>query len=140
MEINKAILASPEVKNSIKQLQALDLLDYVSEYNLVLEVDRLIDKIIKETDDVTQDELTQLKKDFLEVEESGQMGFSDGQQDSNKITLKKKADAKDSETSKTISMPWVDGKLLSDNEMLFEEYLDQEFDEEQWLERSKIRF
>ena len=140
MEINKAILASPEVKNSIKQLQALDLLDYVSEYNLVLEVDRLIDKIIKETDDVTQDELTQLKKDFLEVEESGQMGYSDGQQDSNKITLKKKADAKDSETSKTISMPWVDGKLLSDNEMLFEEYLDQEFDEEQWLERSKIRF
>jgi hypothetical protein len=106
----------------------------------VLEVDRLIDKIIKETDDVTQDELTQLKKDFLEVEESGQMGFSDGQQDSNKITLKKKADAKDSETSKTISMPWVDGKLLSDNEMFFEEYLDQEFDEEQWLERSKIRF
>ena len=71
MEINKAILTSPEVKLSIKQLQALGLLDYVSEYNLVLEVDRLIDKIVKEAGDVTLNELTQLKKDFLDVEESG---------------------------------------------------------------------
>ena len=36
-------------------------------------------------------------------------------------------------------MPWVDGKLLSENEMLFEEYLSQEFDEEQWLKQSKIK-
>lgn len=62
MEINKAILTSPEVKLSIKQLQAPGLLDYVNEYNLVLEVNRLIDKIVKETDDVTLDGLTQLKK------------------------------------------------------------------------------
>ena len=37
-------------------------------------------------------------------------------------------------------MPWVDGKLLSGNEMLFEESLSQEFDEEQWFEKSKISF
>ena len=138
-EINKAILTSPEVKLSIKQLQALGLLDYVSEYNLVLEVDRLIDKIVKEADDVTLDELTQLKKDFLEVEESGQIDFSQSQKSSKKTTLKEKADPEDSETFTTISMPWVDGKLLSGNEMLFEEYLSQEFDEEQWLKQSKIK-
>ena len=137
MEINKAILTSPEVKLSIKQLQALGLLDYVSEYNLVLEVDRLVDKIVKETGDVTPDELTQLKKDFLDVEESEQTNFSQSQKSSEKITLKEKTD---SETVKTISMPWVDGKLLSGNEMLFEEYLSQEFDEEQWLKQTKIKF
>ena len=139
MEINKAILTSPEVKLSIKQLQALGLLDYVSEYNLVLEVDRLIDKIVKEADDVTLDELTQLKKDFLEVEESGQIDFSQSQKSSKKTTLKEVTDSEDSETLKTISMPWVDGKLLSDNEMLFEEYLSQEFDEDRWLKKSKIK-
>ena len=139
MEINKAILTSPEVKLSIKQLQALGLLDYVSEYNLVLEVDRLIDKIVKEADDVTPDELTQLKKDFQEVEESGQIASSQSQKSSKKITLKEKPDPEDSETLKTISMPWVDGKLLSGNEMLFEEYIRQEFDEEQWLKESKIK-
>ena len=36
-------------------------------------------------------------------------------------------------------MPWVDGNLLSSNEVLFEEYLSQEFDEEQWLRQTKIR-
>ena len=71
IEINRAILTSPEVKLSIKQLQVLGLLEYISEYNLVLEVDRLIDKIVKEADDTALDELTQLKKDFLDVEESG---------------------------------------------------------------------
>ena len=139
MEVNKAILNSPEVKLSIKQLQALELLDYVSEYNLVLEVDRLIEKIVKETGDVTRDEITQLKKDFLEVEESGQTDFSQSEKSSKKTTLKEKTDSEDLETVKTISMPWVDGKLLSGNEMLFEEYLSQEFDEERWLKQSKIK-
>jgi hypothetical protein len=46
----------------------------------------------------------------------------------------------DNQKSKTNSMPWVDGKLLSGNEMCFEESLSQEFDEEQWLEKAKIRF
>jgi hypothetical protein len=136
MEINKAILTSPEVKLSIKQLQALGLLDYVSEYNLVLEVDRLISKILKKTGDVTPDELTQLKKDFLDVEESGQIDFSHSEESSEKNTLKEKTD---SEALKTVSMPWVDGKLLSGSELLFEEYLSQEFDEDQWLKKSKIR-
>ncbi|HIJ49670.1 MAG TPA: hypothetical protein HPP54_01205 [Nitrospinae bacterium] len=110
MEIIKAILTSPEVKLSIKQLQALGLLDYVSEYNLV-----------------------------LEVEEPGQINFSHSQKSREKTILKDKIDLEDSETFKKISMPWVDEKLLSGNEMLFEEYLSQEFDEEQWLKQSKIR-
>ncbi|MDC0947032.1 hypothetical protein OAS18_05905 [Nitrospinaceae bacterium] len=55
IEINRAILTSPEVKLSIKKLQGLGLLEYVSEYNLVLEVDRLIDKIVNEADDITLD-------------------------------------------------------------------------------------
>ena len=110
MEIIKAILTSLEVKLSIKQLQALGLLDYVSEYNLV-----------------------------LEVEEPGQINFSHSQKSRKKTILKDKIDLEDSETFKKISMPWVDEKLLSGNEMLFEEYLSQEFDEEQWLKQSKIR-
>lgn len=130
-EINRAILNSPEVKVSIKQLQALGLLDYVSEYNLVLEVDRLIAKIVKETKDVTVEELAQLKNDFLEVEENGQIDFSSEKK------IKEEMETEESTRFKTI--PWVDGKLLSENEMLFEEYRCQEFDEVEWLKQSKIR-
>ena len=46
-EINKAILKSPDVQFSIKKLQKLELLDYVAEFNLVLEVDKLIESILK---------------------------------------------------------------------------------------------
>ncbi len=131
-EINKAILTSPEVKLSIKQLQALGLLDYVSEYNLVLEVDRLIEKIVNETEDITLEELSKLKRDLTEVEELGDMSFTSDKE------IKENPNQDDSAALKII--PQVDGKLLSENEMLFEEYLCKEFDEEQWLKQSKIRF
>ena len=131
-EINRAILKSPEVKCSIKQLQALGLLGYVSEYNLVLEVDRLVDKIVKDTKDVTVEELSQLKRDFLEVEESEKVDFTSEEQ------IREKKDSEHPESTNT--MPWVDGKLLSENEMLFEEYLSREFDEKEWLKQTKIRF
>ena len=74
------------------------------------------------------------------MEESGQRDFSHSQKSIKKTNLKEKMDPEDSETVKTISMPWVDGKLLSGKEMLFEEYFSHEFDEEQWLKPSKIRF
>ena len=57
IEINRAILTSPEVK----------------------------------ADDITPDQLTQLKKDFLDVEESGQIDFSHIQKSSKKTNLKKKS-------------------------------------------------
>ncbi|MDC0947033.1 hypothetical protein OAS18_05910 [Nitrospinaceae bacterium] len=76
----------------------------------------------------------------MDVEESGQIDFSHSQKSIKKTNLKEKIEPEDSETVKTISMPWVDGKLFSGKEMLFEEYFSQEFDEEQWLNRSKIRF
>lgn len=113
-------------------MQALGLLGYVSEYNLVLEVDRLVDKIVKDTKDVTVQELSQLKRDFLEVEESEKVDFTSEEQ------IREKKDSETSESKNTL--PWVDGKLLSENEMLFEEYLSQEFDEKEWLKQTKIRF
>ena len=35
---------------------------------------------------------------------------------------------------------WVDGKALSENEIRFEEYFNQRFDEKHWMKRAKIRF
>ena len=130
-EINRAILTSPEVKFSVRQLQALGLLEYVSEYNLVLEVDKLIEKIVKEAKDITVDELSQLKKDFLEVDNSGEIDLA-----SNEKTNKKM----DSEEPLGLNTcQWVEGKLLIDNEMLFEQYLREKFNEEEWVKQTKIR-
>ena len=77
-------------------------------------------------------QLSKLKRNFTDVEESGELDFSFNEE------IKENPNNDDSAALKTI--PQVDGKLLSENETLFEEYLCKEFDEEQWLKQSKIRF
>jgi hypothetical protein len=62
----------------------------------------------------------------LDVEVSGQIDFSHSQKSIKKTNLKEKMDPEDSETVKTISMPWVDGKLLSGKEMLFNFFVSPE--------------
>ena len=46
-EINQAILNSSRVQFSIKKLEKLQLLDYVAKFNLLLQVDKLIEIIFK---------------------------------------------------------------------------------------------
>ena len=136
-EINKAILKSPDVQFSIKKLQKLQLLDYVSEFNLVLEVDKLIESILKQNEDreaSTQD-LNKLKEEFLEAKEN-----SDPEE------LQLQTDPEESETlnlSPSVTpdpLQWVDGKALSENEIRFEEFFNQQFDEKHWMKKAKIRF
>ena len=123
-EINKAILKSPDVQFSIKKLDKLQLLDYVSEFNLVLEVDKLIEGILKQEDEEKNntasilEELPMRNEGENDREENEALGCS----------------------SNLSSLQWVDGKTLSTNEILFEEYFNQRFDEKHWMKKAKIRF
>ena len=125
-EINKAILKSPDVQFSIKKLQKLELLDYVAEFNLVLEVDKLIESILKKN----AEKETKTKSILEELHIHAELG-------------------KDLEEKETLGLPspsssnpsqWVDGKALSENEIRFEEYFNQRFDEKHWMKKAKIRF
>ena len=123
-EINKAILKSPDVQVSIKKLQKLELLDYVSEFNLVLEVDKLIESILKKN--TTKENKADSILEELHIH--AELG-------------------KDLEEKETPDLPsssklsqWVYGKALSENEIRFEEYFNQRFDEKHWMKRAKIRF
>ncbi|MZG29949.1 MAG: hypothetical protein F3741_03925 [Nitrospinae bacterium] len=121
-EINKAILQSPDVQLYLRKLEKLNLIDYVSEYNLVLEVDKLIDNILKKgnSTESSSGEI-QLEKDLI-IE---------------------KSERKSSDITSAFSpkpMQWIDGKILSKNEILFEEYLNLDFDEKHWMKKAKIRF
>jgi hypothetical protein len=123
-EINKAILKSPDVQSSVKKLEESGLLDYVSEYNLVLEVDKLIESILK------KNEPNEARADSI-LEELH-------------IHAEPENDQKEKETPDLSSSPesvqWVDGKALSENEVRFEEYFNQQFDEKHWMKKAKIRF
>jgi len=121
VEINRAILNSPEVKSSIKILKDLELLDHIADYNLVLDVNALIDLI-------QRDEKIQTlpsSKDGIEPKaspkpESGKAGEE-----------KPKQEAPEHR---------IDGKKLTENEVHFQKHLERNFDESEWLKKAGIRF
>ena len=119
-EINKAILKSPEVQFSIKKLEKLQLLDYVSEFNLVLEVDRLIESILKNSSEKEATTSSLLEEIQAELETENKKESTPPKQNR--------------------PLQYVDGKTLSENEILFEEYFNKRFDEEHWMKKAKIRF
>jgi hypothetical protein len=141
-EINKAILKSPDVQFSIKKLEKLQLLDYVSEFNLVLEVDKLIESILKKgaEKEAKSLDMEKLKKEFLETKANS--GYEETQlpDESELETLEKKLPDISPSFSSHPPVQWVDGKALSENEILFEEYLNSGFDENNWMKDAKIRF
>jgi hypothetical protein len=120
VEINRAIINSQEVKSCIKILQDLDLLDHVEDYNLVLDVKALIELIQKDKKKggMPSSEEIKYKKQPSEVPPQ-------------------KADPakKDREPAQLI-----DGKELTENEVLFQKHLERNFDESNWLKKAGIRF
>jgi hypothetical protein len=139
-EINKAILKSPDVQFSIKKLHKLQLLDYVAEFNLVLEVDKLIESILKTNaeQEASNQDLDKLKEEFMEAKSDSAL---EEQQHHSETK-----NGVEEDTSK-LSSPFlprplqrVDGKTLSENEVRFEEYFNQRFDEKHWMKKAKIRF
>jgi len=120
VEINRAIISSPEVKSCIKILRDLDLLDHVEDYNLVLDVEALIN-LIKKGD----------KKGVMpsneEIKEKRQAsGIRPGKADPDKQTKE--------------PVQTIDGKQLTENEVLFQKHLERNFDESNWLKKAGIRF
>ena len=120
VEINRAIIGSPEVKSCIKILKDLDLLEHVEDYNLVLDVQALI-KLIKKDDKkgiMPSSEDIKVKKKSLDIRS-------------------KKADAA-KQTQDPTQM--IDGKELTEKEILFQKHLERNFDESHWLKKAGIRF
>jgi len=120
VEINRAIIGSPEVKSCIKILKDLDLLEHVEDYNLVLDVQALI-KLIKKDDKkgiMPSSEDIKVKKKPLDIRS-------------------KKADAAKQTQDPTQT---IDGKELTENEVLFQKHLERNFDESHWLKKAGIRF
>ncbi len=120
VEINRAIIGSPEVKSCIKILKDLDLLEHVEDYNLVLDVQALI-KLIKKDDKkgiMPSSEDIKVKKKPLDIRS-------------------KKADAAKQTQDPTQT---IDGKELTEKEILFQKHLERNFDESHWLRKAGIRF
>ena len=120
VEINRAIIGSQDVKSCIKILKDLDLLDHVEDYNLVLDVQALIDLIQKDDKKGTPPSNEEIR---------------DKKRPSDLRQAKPAPAPKANEPVQTI-----DGKQLSENEILFQKHLERNFDESNWLKKAGIRF
>ena len=120
VEINRAIIGSQDVKSCIKILKDLDLLDHVEDYNLVLDVQALIELIQKD-------------------DKKGAMPSNDEIKEKKRPSDLRQAqpalDKKEEDSTQTI-----DGKKLTENEVLFQKHLERNFDESIWLKKAGIRF
>ena len=122
VEINRAIINSMEVKSCIKILKDLELLDHIEDYNLVLDVKALIDLIQKKDEKggsiPSSKDMTEPKPSSNDEPEKSQDDNQPAKQTQHKI----------------------DGKTLTQNEILFQKHLERNFDESQWLKKAGIRF
>lgn len=122
VEINRAIINSVEVKSSVKILKDLDLLDHIEDYNLVLDVKALIALIQKKNE---KDGAVPSRK-----EEDNRKAFPD---------MGSATTGQDQQPAKETPQI-IDGKKLTENEVLFQKYLERNFDESLWLRKAGIRF
>ena len=123
--ILKAIVSSPDVENVLQLFKSNDLINEMSVVNLIISLEELsglmLPKKINESNQVIGSTTENLYKN--------QTGLKNKMVDN---PLRKVS----REPSKNCL---VDGKLLSGNEILFEEHFQGSFNEKQWLERAKIK-
>jgi hypothetical protein len=142
-EINRAILKSSDVKSSVKSLQALDLVNYVSDYNLVLDVRTLVDMILKEEDG----SLTSLDSSGGIFSEDMAPKFMEAPEDKRNSSAQNSNDSDDAPADGSLNFfkkdensQRIDGAILSGNEIKFQEHMQKGFDEDQWMRQVGIQF
>jgi hypothetical protein len=108
--IMKAIITSDEIKGLLQEYQSKDMIQHMAVLNLVLSLEELSEVILNncETYDL----------ECVDEKESSQV-----------------AQSKSTETGKKY---FVDGKNLTQNEILFERFCQGKFDENAWLKKIKV--
>ena len=133
VEINKAILSSKEVRKSVQRLKSLGMLQHISKYDLVLDIEKLIDLAQKEEENLRSETI-----------EKTALGLTpENLRERQDVAMEVDQPSPQSEYSPETPAQCkqrVDGKVLSTNEIRFQRYLESNFDETLWLKRIKIRW
>ena len=121
----KAILSSKDVEKVLRDFKSKDLINEMAVVNLILSLEDLSSLIFSESAEKSNHALDALNhKQPLK----------------NDKTENKTIDSKKNQVSCSLnSYDLVDGKNLSRNEILFEKYYQERFNEKQWLQQSKIK-
>ena len=108
--IMKAIITSDEIKGLLQEYQSKDMIKHMAVLNLVLSLEELSEVILNNCENYD-----------LEC-----------------IDDKEPKQETQNKTKETITKYFVDGKHLSQNEILFERFCQGKFDENAWLKKIKV--
>ena len=136
LEINRAIIKSGEVKSTLLNLRDLNLLKDVKEYNLVLDVNKLIELLSVEAGEGNSslsDNAESARENYLKevIEESRDFLRAKGEEVNQKFPSPANDIPQDIQR--------IDGRSLTPNQILFEEYAQRQFDEKAWMSKVGIR-
>jgi hypothetical protein len=121
----KAILSSKDVENVLQDFKSKNLINEMAVVNLILSLEDLSSLIFSESAEKSNHTLDALNQK---------------QPLRNHKTENKTIDSRNNQVSSSLgSYDLVDGKNLSRNEILFEKYYQERFNEKQWLQQSKIK-
>ena len=121
----KAILSSKDVEKVLLDFKSKNLINEMAVVNLILSLEDLSSLIVSESAEQSNHALDTLNQK---------------QPLKNDKTENKTINSKKNQVSCSLnSYDLVDGKNLSCNEILFEKYYQERFNEKQWLQQSKIK-
>ncbi len=144
-EINIAILKSKEVKNTVNVLEDMGLLDLAKEYDLVLDMKKLIQLIdrekSRENEDSSETGLSESQPE-IKIKKDPVIPAPELKKESpkNPPLLDFKNPKPTEKAEEKPSAQFVDGKCLTENEILFLKYMEENFDQKSWLKRGRIQF
>jgi hypothetical protein len=110
--IMKAIITSDEIKELLQEYQSKDMIQHMAVLNLVLSLEELSEVILSNC-------------------ETYDLECVDDKENSSQSTQSKSKD--------TGKKYFVDGKNLTQNEILFERFCQGKFDEQAWLKKIKVK-
>ena len=121
----KAILSSKDVEKVLRDFKSKNLINEMAVVNLVLSLEDLSSLIFSESAEKSNHALDSLNHKQPLIND--------------KIENKTINSKKNQVSCSLNSYDLVDGKNLSRNEILFEKYYQERFNEKQWLQQSKIK-
>lgn len=136
LEINRAIIMSDDVKSVLLNLRDMNLLNDVKEYNLVLDVNKLIELLFEDAGRGAPSPLDNAKS-------ARDNGLEEATGESRNLS-EVKDEIVNREVSSTANVApqnvqRIDGRPLTENQILFEEYSRWKFDENAWMRKIGIR-
>ncbi len=139
VEINRAILSSPDVKAILANLRELGLLEEIKLYNLVVDVNKMVEMILDRTGNVDDllalHKATDIPKERLEPNKS----LCDENPFFSETNAEPKPEKRETGTVPHVRQ-YIDGRPLSNNQINFQEYQAQKFDMAAWMKKARIRF